>query len=78
MKRGGLICNLVLFGYYQWRNEATMTSEGLTTEDILQSIQDEESSEDGVNEDVTASEGATGVRLTHYDCRCVGQCKLHS
>lgn len=38
-----------------------MTSEGLTTEDILQSIQDEESSEDGVNADVTASEGATGA-----------------
>lgn len=66
MKRGGPCCELVTFGYYVRRNEATATSEELTTGNILQSIQDDESSEDGVNEDVTASEGAT-VALKHRD-----------
>lgn len=51
----------VTFDDYVQCDEATRTSAELTNEDILQSVQDDEGSEDDMNDGVGASEGAAAA-----------------
>ncbi|CAN7950417.1 unnamed protein product [Ixodes pacificus] len=60
-----LAVDLVSFDDYVLCDEATMTSAELTTEDIVQSIRDDEGSDDGMNDDVADNEGCVA---TPEDC----------